>query len=264
MWWRCGLGTWSLIPVQHYRKLRALPALWTGEFGLFAPADLQHGGHLGQFRLVLVGVMLAEKKLGSEGSLARTRAAAPQRSQRSALVSSGLVRVAFMALRSRVSSPSQTFGVLAVFPGRCRVCHFSRLSPPPIGQGGENDARSCHAGAPMRGAGVVACPRTRWIYPESDKTGYIHLSTLEQVHLPANRLYRGRADLVLLYIDPAALDSPVRWEPGVPTDPRSMLFPHLYGPLPVRAVIGAAAYPPAGDGSFGPAPEFRSATADPT
>lgn len=88
------------------------------------------------------------------------------------------------------------------------------------------------------------------IYPESDKTGYIHLSTLEQVHLPANRLYRGRADLVLLYIDPAALDSPVRWEPGVPTDPRSMLFPHLYGPLPVRAVIGAAAYPPAGDGSF--------------
>ncbi|KBM30274.1 hypothetical protein T627_01445, partial [Mycobacterium tuberculosis UT0124] len=28
------------------------------------------------------------------------------------------------------------------------------------------------------------------IYPESDKTGYIHLSTLEQVHLPANRLYQ--------------------------------------------------------------------------
>lgn len=28
--------------------------------------------------------------------------------------------------------------------------------------------------------------------------------------------------------------------------------------------IEADAYPPAGDGSFGPAPEFRSATADPT
>ncbi|MEQ6325604.1 DUF952 domain-containing protein, partial [Mycobacterium canetti] len=97
-----------------------------------------------------------------------------------------------------------------------------------------------------------------------DHARNLHSYTTSLALAPANRLYRGRADLVLLYIDPAALDSPVRWEPGVPTDPRSMLFPHLYGPLPVRAVIGAAAYPPAGDGSFGPAPEFRSATAGPT
>ena len=74
---------------------------------------------------------------------------------------------------------------------------------------------------------------------------FIHLSTPEQVHLPANRLYRGRDDLVLLHIDPALLDSPVRWEPGVATDPESMLFPHLYGPLPVRAVINVTAYLPA-------------------
>jgi uncharacterized protein (DUF952 family) len=81
---------------------------------------------------------------------------------------------------------------------------------------------------------------------------FIHLSTPEQVHLPANRLYRGRDDLVLLYIDPAALDAPVRWEPGVPTDPESMLFPHLYGPLPAEAVIRVAPYPPDPDGSFPP------------
>jgi uncharacterized protein (DUF952 family) len=81
---------------------------------------------------------------------------------------------------------------------------------------------------------------------------YIHLSTPEQVHLPANRLYRGRDDLVLLHIDPALLNSPVRWEPGVPTDPDSMLFPHLYGPLPVSAVIRVTAYPPAPDGTFPP------------
>jgi uncharacterized protein (DUF952 family) len=82
---------------------------------------------------------------------------------------------------------------------------------------------------------------------------YIHLSTPEQVHLPANRLYRGRDDLVLLHVDPALLDSPVRWEPGVATDPESMLFPHLYGPLPVRAVINVTAYPPGPDGTFPPA-----------
>ena len=76
----------------------------------------------------------------------------------------------------------------------------------------------------------------------SDGAPFIHLSTLEQVHLPANRLFCGRTDLVLLHIDAAALDSPVRWEPGVPTDPESMLFPHLYGPLPASAVIRVTAY----------------------
>jgi uncharacterized protein (DUF952 family) len=81
---------------------------------------------------------------------------------------------------------------------------------------------------------------------------FIHLSTPEQVHLPANRLYRGRGDLVLLHIDPTRLESPVRWEPGVATDPQSMLFPHLYGPLPVRAVISVTAYLPGPDGMFPP------------
>lgn len=91
------------------------------------------------------------------------------------------------------------------------------------------------------------------IHPDAAGGGeFIHLSTPEQVHLPANRLYRGRDDLVLLHIDPARLAAPVRWEPGVATDPESMLFPHLYGPLPVAAVVRVTAYPPAGDGSFAP------------
>ena len=85
-----------------------------------------------------------------------------------------------------------------------------------------------------------------------DAAGFIHLSTPEQVHLPANRLYRGRSDLVLLHVDPARLDAPVRWEPGVATDPESMLFPHLYGALPVTAVIRVTDYRPGGDGSFPP------------
>lgn len=97
------------------------------------------------------------------------------------------------------------------------------------------------------------------IHPESG-AGFIHLSTPEQVHLPANRLYRGRGDLVLLHIDPAALDSPLRWEPGAPTDPDSMLFPHLYGPLPVRAVIKTSSYPPSPDGTFPPLGEIQDST----
>jgi uncharacterized protein (DUF952 family) len=87
---------------------------------------------------------------------------------------------------------------------------------------------------------------------QPDAVGFIHLSTRQQVHLPANRLYRGRADLLLLHLDPAGLNAPVRWEPGVPTDPTSMLFPHLYGPLPAGAVIEATAYLPGPDGTFAP------------
>jgi uncharacterized protein (DUF952 family) len=89
--------------------------------------------------------------------------------------------------------------------------------------------------------------------PESlGAQGFVHLSTPEQVHLPANRLYAGRTDLVLLRVDPARLSSPILWEPGVPTDPAAMVFPHLYGPLPVTAVISVTSYEPDVNGRFGP------------
>jgi uncharacterized protein (DUF952 family) len=106
---------------------------------------------------------------------------------------------------------------------------------------------------------VHLCPSDDWaaasirseLRPDSlTSAGFIHLSTPDQVHLPANRLYRGREDLLLLHIDPTRLDSPIRWELGVPTDPESMLFPHLYGALPVGAVIRVTSYRPTADGSF--------------
>lgn len=90
--------------------------------------------------------------------------------------------------------------------------------------------------------------------PSLAAVGYVHLSTPQQVHLPANRLYAGRTDLVLLHIDAARLSSPVRWEAGVPTDPAGMEFPHLYGPLPADAVISVTAYRPGPDGRFAPPP----------
>jgi uncharacterized protein (DUF952 family) len=111
---------------------------------------------------------------------------------------------------------------------------------------------------------VHLCPSDEWssakvqgeLRPESlASVGFVHLSRPEQVHLPANRLYRGRHDLVLLHIDPDRLDSPIRWEPGVATDPESMLFPHLYGALPVAAVISVTSYRPGADGSFPPVGE---------
>jgi uncharacterized protein (DUF952 family) len=91
--------------------------------------------------------------------------------------------------------------------------------------------------------------------PESlEAVGFVHLSSPEQVHLPANRLYAGRTDLMLLHIDGARLTSPVRWETGVPADPDGMVFPHLYGPLPVDAVIRVTTYLPGSDGRYPPLP----------
>jgi uncharacterized protein (DUF952 family) len=86
--------------------------------------------------------------------------------------------------------------------------------------------------------------------PSLDDVGFVHLSTLEQVHLPANRLYAGRTDMVLLFCDPASLGAPVRWEPGVVGDPEAMRFPHLYGPLPISAVTSITPYVPGADGRF--------------
>jgi len=89
--------------------------------------------------------------------------------------------------------------------------------------------------------------------PESlASAGFVHLSAPDQVHLPANRLYRGRDDLVLLHIDPALLGAPIRWEPGAAADPHSMLFPHLYGALPIDAVINVTSYRPDAGGIFPP------------
>lgn len=155
-----------------------------------------------------------------------------------------------------------------MFPARYQVCRFSRIrsgQPGKLGKVTRPPAVLVH----LCGADEWLRARSRGIIEaepggSSGQAPFIHLSTPEHVHLPANRLYRGRDDLLLLYIDPAALDSPVRWEPGVATDPESMLFPHLYGPLPVGAVIKVTAYLPAPDGTFSPVPETGDASQDST
>jgi len=92
----------------------------------------------------------------------------------------------------------------------------------------------------------------RYRVPSLAAEGFIHLSTAEQVHLPANALFRGRRDIVLLCIDPDRLDAAVLWEPVDPADPQSMRFPHLYGELAVSAVVAVVDYRPDAEGAFQP------------
>lgn len=85
-----------------------------------------------------------------------------------------------------------------------------------------------------------------------DTEGFIHCSDPGTVHLPANNFFAGRTDLLLLEIDPARLDVPVRWEPGDPANPSGVWFPHVYGPIPSEAVVATHEFPLPEDGSFTP------------
>ncbi|WP_067793521.1 DUF952 domain-containing protein [Actinomadura formosensis] len=74
-----------------------------------------------------------------------------------------------------------------------------------------------------------------------DEEGFIHCSSdMTQVDGVLDRFYSGidRADLVLLVIDTSRLDAPVRHEP-VGDD----VFPHVYGPIPLSAVIEVRSLP---------------------
>ena len=75
--------------------------------------------------------------------------------------------------------------------------------------------------------------------------GFIHLSTAAQYTATANRYYQGRRDLVLLEVDEAAL-ADLRYERSTNDE----LFPHLYGELPVQAVIRVHTFLPEADGTF--------------
>jgi len=85
--------------------------------------------------------------------------------------------------------------------------------------------------------------------PDQDSLGFMHLSSVDLLLLPANKYYAGRSDLVLLLIDPLLLSAELRWEPGVPAE-GDLLFPHLYGPLNADAVTQVIEFPPDAGGRF--------------
>jgi glutathione S-transferase len=67
-----------------------------------------------------------------------------------------------------------------------------------------------------------------------EEEGFIHCSTRDQLQDTANRFYADLDQLVVLTIDPDLVPSPIVYEPPAPG--LDVLFPHIYGPLPVAAV----------------------------
>jgi uncharacterized protein (DUF952 family) len=84
------------------------------------------------------------------------------------------------------------------------------------------------------------------------RDGFVHCSDPGTVHLPANRLYNARTDLVLLQIDPARLSVLAKWEPGIDEDPSGPWFPHIYGEINLDAVVAVHPFVPNDGGGFTP------------
>ena len=77
-----------------------------------------------------------------------------------------------------------------------------------------------------------------------ESEGFIHCSTSTQVLPVVEKYYQGQRDLLLLMIEPALLASDLKWEPpsgGAPPPgvPDGDLFPHIYGPINLNAVVKA-------------------------
>lgn len=84
--------------------------------------------------------------------------------------------------------------------------------------------------------------------------GFIHASKSDQVAKVANAIYAGERDLVLLVIAIYKLTSPLKYEPpdtSVPAEHEDAeLFPHIYGPLNLDAVVEVLDFVPGEDGQF--------------
>jgi uncharacterized protein (DUF952 family) len=75
--------------------------------------------------------------------------------------------------------------------------------------------------------------------------GFIHCSKTEQILEVANRYYSGVEGLVILWIESAKLASELRYEVS-----EGDVYPHLYGPLNLDAVIAVTEISPESDGVF--------------
>lgn len=65
--------------------------------------------------------------------------------------------------------------------------------------------------------------------------GYIHLSTADQLQGTLDKHFAGQTGLVIAEIDLVSLGDTIRWE----ISRGGALFPHIYGSLPMSAVLSS-------------------------
>ncbi len=91
--------------------------------------------------------------------------------------------------------------------------------------------------------------------PTSIETeGFIHCSTKEQLLFPANGMFKGQTDLILLEIDSEKVTHQIVYEDCYES---GIAFPHIYGSLNIDAVTATIPFPPNSDGSFSLPPQLQ-------
>lgn len=83
--------------------------------------------------------------------------------------------------------------------------------------------------------------------PDSvDTEGFIHCSTASQLLETANRFFKGKSGLLLVLISTGQVRSEIKYEQSADHG----IFPHIYGPLNLDAVLDTISLIPEPDGSF--------------
>jgi uncharacterized protein (DUF952 family) len=104
-------------------------------------------------------------------------------------------------------------------------------------------------------------PASGWYRPDSLRAeGFVHLSFADQVQAVANARYRDVEGLVAVELDPVALGVEIRIEDSYG---EGATFPHVYGPVPVGAVVTKHPLRRAADGSWAFSPDPATAAASP-
>lgn len=79
------------------------------------------------------------------------------------------------------------------------------------------------------------------------RDGFLHFSTAAQLRASAAKHRAGIPDLLMVEADTALLGDALKWEPAS-GGKRPGLFPHLYAPLPLSAVVRVVPLPLGADG----------------
>jgi uncharacterized protein (DUF952 family)/GNAT superfamily N-acetyltransferase len=114
-----------------------------------------------------------------------------------------------------------------------------------------------------REAWAEAQARGQLVAPSVATEGFAHCSTEHQMVDVANKYYSGANNMVLLSIDPTKLTSQLKFEPpahldGTPALPHEPMFPHIYGPINLDAVIEVIDFPCRSNGEFVAPPQLNT------